>query len=111
MDYKKVEVLHTSEEVNQYLKNGWKLIKIFSESSYVVGLPDKAASDASNQQPKEKPRGITIDLSGSESTRDTYLKGLGSQESLRKSLEEDGQKLMHYFDAFIVDVISLMAAQ
>ncbi len=36
---------------------------------------EKTASDASNQQqPKEKLRGITIDLSGSESTRDTHPK-------------------------------------
>lgn len=42
MDYTKIKVLHSDEEVNQYLVQGWKIIKIFAVDSYVVGFPSRS---------------------------------------------------------------------
>ena len=33
---------------------------------------------------------------------------LDSREDLKRRLQSDGRKLMHYFDAFVIDLISLL---
>lgn len=36
-------------------------------------------------------------------------KELEDRNALKQRFQEDGRKLMHYFDAFIIDLISLLS--
>ena len=35
-----IKVLNDEDTVNEYLKNGWKILKIFAADCYILGFPD-----------------------------------------------------------------------
>ena len=35
-EVKRIKILHSEEDVNEYLKNGWILFRVFSEDQFIL---------------------------------------------------------------------------